>query len=125
MERVLLRCIATVGGLLCIPATLWLMLVVGVISSGAQAPNPDVPDGDPCCWRPDTWGDWALGSASTVVASLVPGLLATIGAAMLIWGVTGRRARARRLRWIPVGFLIAALALVVVTLVSTRDGSTF
>ncbi|HET8948997.1 MAG TPA: hypothetical protein VFN44_00760 [Solirubrobacteraceae bacterium] len=125
MERVLLRCIATVGGLLCIPLTLWLLGVVVVISSGAQAPDPDAPDGDPCCWHPDTWGDWALGSASTLVASLVTGLIASFGAAMLIWGVTGRRARARLLRSIPVGFLVAALALVAFVLVSTRDGSTF
>ena len=124
MERVLLRCIATVGGLLCFAASAYLLLWVGVISSGAQAPNPDVPDGDPCCWRPDTWGDWALGSASTVVASLVPGLVATVGVAMLKWGVTGRRVSAR-LRWIPVGFMVAALVLVAVVLVSTRDGSTF
>jgi len=38
--------------------------------------------------------------------------------------VTGRRVSAR-LRWIPVGFMVAALVLVAVVLVSTRDGSSF
>ncbi len=57
------RAARVAAALLCLPALaagLWVsllaMLYVGV---AAQRPDPDVPDGDPCCGHPDTWGDVA------------------------------------------------------------------
>jgi hypothetical protein len=41
-----------------------------------QAPDPFIPNGDPCCGHPDTWGEVAEGVALTlglvVVDALVP-----------------------------------------------------
>ena len=121
MERAALRFLAAVGAVLCLAVTAWTALVVGVTSSGAQAPNRFEPDGDPCCWRPDTWGGTALGSLTTLVAGVVPGLLATLGAALLTWAATGRRARLRRLAWGFGAMMIATLALIVATLGTTLD----
>lgn len=125
MRRVVTRCLATGGGVLYLAVCLWLLLWVLIIASGAQAPDPEVPDGDPCCWRPDTWGEWAFGSGSTLASSLLLGLLVIPGVAVLLWGVTGRRPSARRLLLIPVGMVIGALLLVAVVLITTLDGSTY
>jgi hypothetical protein len=121
MERAVLRGLAAVGGVVCLGATAWTALVVGVISSGARAPNRFEPDGDPCCWRPDTWGETALGSLATLLAGLVPALIATVGAGLATWAVNGRRARARRLVWVFATILIATVVLIAVTLGTTLD----
>jgi hypothetical protein len=42
-------------------------------------PDPDVPDGDPCCWHPDTWWEVARGTAFgawTMMAAAAVGYLA-------------------------------------------------
>ena len=121
MRQAVLRCLAAAGGVLCLAATAWTALVVAVISSGAQAPNRFERDGDPCCWRPDTWGETALGSLATLVAGLVAGLIATLGAALLTWAATGRRARVRGLVWILAAVLVATVVLIVAVLGTTLD----
>ena len=64
----------------------------------AQTPDPSIPDGDPCCGHPDTWGEVASGLAWTFGLLLVDALLVYVAVGLLIWSVHARwpRLRCRR-----------------------------
>lgn len=86
-------------------AVAWFSIVVS-----AQRPDPSVPNGDPCCGHPDTWGE--------VVGGIVLGVgFAAICVALLYFAMflgefalKGARPRVLRLRR-----LLASLATVLAT----------
>src|SRR5690349_11653466 len=45
------------------PAGLGIAWALLVLVIAAEHPDPRVPDGDPCCGHPDTWGEVAFGIA--------------------------------------------------------------
>jgi hypothetical protein len=52
---------------------LWFGIAIASITTlaAAQRPDPSIPNGDPCCWHPDTWAQVAGGlayAAGTVMA---------------------------------------------------------
>lgn len=94
-----------VGGVLASP----FILFFGALA--AQAPNPYIPSGDPCCGTPDGWGEVASGVAFTTAVVFVFGLALALGVALLRWGIRGRPTRPSTVALrVPVG--VAALALV-------------
>ena len=90
----------------------YLALLTAVIS--AQQPDPTIPDGDPCCGHPDTWGDVALGFASA--GACVLGAVAVTYVAVLLGRYAGsgstptdrqRRRAAGAVAWI--GLVLALI----------------
>jgi hypothetical protein len=104
------------GGLICLLIALYgglLVLLSAVIA--AQRPDPTVPNGDPCCSHPDTWGEvasWGFGALS--FASIDALILTVAVACFTIAG--GGRPRWRTLRWIPIGAVGATAALMALML---------
>ncbi len=80
----------------------------------AQRPDPAIPDGDPCCGHPDTWGEVVQGVGYGVALSLIGGGLLLLAAILLAIAVTGRspawtaRTSVRRLG---VGWALVVLVL--------------
>ena len=96
------RVAAALGALVAlVTGTMTLSLAAFSILVSAQRPDPRVPDGDPCCGHPDTWGQVAEGMAVGVVFGAVGlGLLALM-AVLLTVALSGRApgwARRRRAR---------------------------
>jgi len=93
----------------------WLTLLT--VAVAAQRPDPAVPDGDPCCGHPDTWGEVAGGLAFGLLSGVVTaGLLAGAAACAAVAALgrpprwtSGRRARRVVTGWAVV--LVVALAL--------------
>ena len=116
MRRIAARIVA---GLLVIASAapivmaLALALFTGVVA--AQQPDPTVPDGDPCCGHPDTWGEVALGFGWA--AMLVLGAVAMVYVAVRLgnYAVSGRAATTRQWRRTAgaVGYIGLVLALFV------------
>jgi len=80
----------------------------------AQAPDPFVADGDPCCAHPDTWGQVAAGAVGAIaLAAVAGGMLA--GAVALGFRAAGRELpRWSRMVAIPLATLgLATLAFAV------------
>lgn len=95
---------------------LWVMLAVGI---SAQAPDPFVIDGDPCCGHPDTWGEVTEGAAWSLGLALIDALLAAVAVALVGWAAGRRRPRAKRLALLP-GVALVATGLVLAGLVVPR-----
>lgn len=91
-------------GVLLVVVGLWLSLISVIIGVVPQAPNPYVPDGDPCCSVPDTWAQVRQGALAGWLWLGVAALPAVTGAALVAGAIRGRLLR---WRWIPVG--VAAL----------------
>ena len=106
------------GAILLVAAwgALWVMFAVAV---SAQAPDPFVIDGDPCCGHPDTWGEVAEGAAWALGLALLDGLLVALAVTLLFWAANRRRPRPKRLALLPGGALLAT-ALVLAVLVVPR-----
>jgi len=49
------------------PIVMALFLTLLSVAVSAQQPDPTIPDGDPCCGHPDTWGAVALGFVSAAM----------------------------------------------------------
>ena len=77
----------------------------------AEVPDPSVPDGDPCCTYPDTWGEIAGGAAFTLVFALVAGLALWAVAAMVPFAARGRWPRVGRLLLIPLVVVLGTAAV--------------
>ncbi len=99
MRRIAARIVA---GLLAIasvaPIVMALALALFTSAVAAQQPDPTVPDGDPCCGHPDTWGEVALGFGWA--AMLVFGAVAMVYVAFRLgsYAVSGRAATTREWR---------------------------
>lgn len=77
----------------------------------AQYPDPSVPNGDPCCGHPDTWGEVALGfvyAAMLVLGAVAAGYLATgLGGYAMSGCLPSRR------QWRQAGVAAACVAVAV------------
>jgi hypothetical protein len=122
----LLRGLAGVAGVALLLFAAWgvlWVLLVGAIA--AQAPDPFVENGDPCCGHPDTWGEVAAGFGWTLGYALVDALLICVAVALLTWATRGRWPRVRRLALVPAaGVGAAALILAVVLIPQLDEGRT-
>lgn len=98
MRAALGRVGMVVGGVATALVAAWLsvwVLLVAAIS--LQSPDPQVPNGDPCCGHPDTWGEVITGGAVTLTAGLLVIGLLVCGAVLALSGALGgRMSRARR-----------------------------
>jgi hypothetical protein len=111
--------LVAVGILLCVA---WAVLVTALIGGlSARAPDPCVPDGDPCCHHPDTWGEVAWGLTWTLGFVLLDALLAAIGIALLSWAIRQRWPRLKRLAMLPGGAMTAAVLLLALVVVPQLD----
>ncbi len=100
--------VVTASGIVLV--ALWGVLFI-LLSAGisAQAPDPFVANGDPCCGHPDTWGEVRAGIAWTLALVVVDGLLLSVAVALMSWATRDRWPQPRRLAWIPGGALVAAM----------------
>ena len=122
MQRTAKRILAGIGGAASLLAAAWMALIVTFVSVAARAPDASVENTDPSSYRPGTWSETALGILVTLIASLVPALLATLGAAWMTWSVTGRLIRRRAVVGILAGVPVAACLLLLVNLGTTLGG---
>ena len=90
-------------------------------ANSAQAPDPFIPNGDPCCGHPDTWSEVAAGVAWTLGCILIDGLLIAGAVALFVWSATAAWPRWRRLLLIPAAGLVAGVAVFAVVLVPKLD----
>lgn len=72
------------------PIVMALVLAFLNVAVSAQQPDPTVPDGDPCCGHPDTWGEVALGSMGAGMFLLGAGAVAYVAVQLGRYGVSGR-----------------------------------
>lgn len=96
-----------------------ITMLGGAIS--AQAPDPFIADGDPCCGHPDTWGEVATGVAWTLGLIVVDGLLLAGAVALSWWSATASWPRWSRLAFIPLGGFLVGLLVFTVILVPQLD----
>lgn len=112
------RIVAAVAGLvLAAVAAYGTMLLVFLVAGAGEAPDPYVPDGDPCCGHPDTWGDVAWGGVWSLVLAVVVSLPAGCALALLSFAVRTRWPRSRHVSLLPatiVGGTVAGLAIMIV-----------
>ena len=97
---------------------LFIMLVGGM---SAQAPDPFIASGDPCCGHPDTWGEVAWGVAWTLACIVIDALLVCVAVSLIVWAARGRWPRLKRLALLPGGALIAAALVLTAVLVPQFD----
>lgn len=123
-----LGAMARVGtGAAALPAALvglyGLLLALFFVALAAQRPDSSVPDGEPCCPHPDTWGEVVGGVAAAVLPGVAAGGLVLAGLALAWTAVTGRAPRrvARRgpLLRAAVGMWVLALTVSVSVFVMT------
>src|ERR671915_109426 len=72
------------------PMVMALVLALFNVALSAQQPDPAVPDGDPCCGHPDTWGEVALGLVSAAMFLLGAGAVTYLAVQLGRYAVTGR-----------------------------------
>lgn len=113
MKPLLRRGLAALLGLGLLAAALaGLAVVLFSIGLAAQMPDPQIPDGDPCCGHPDTWGEVAIGLVWGIAYLVIVGMLFSGAAAMLRWASVGRWPSLRRLSWMPAACLMLGLLVV-------------
>jgi hypothetical protein len=121
-QKTLLRVVAVLGGAALLVFAAWGALFVLLVgATAAQAPDPFVANGGPCCGHPDTWGEVTAGVGWTLGYVVVDALLVCLGIALVVWAARGRWPRRRRLASIPAGGLTAAVAVLAVILVPQLD----
>lgn len=115
MRRPILNRLAGLAVVLAALAAAWFpfWFALLMIAVGAQGPDKDVPDGDPCCGHPDSWSESAeyvgTGALAGVTAA---GLLAlaAAGTVALVEGRAPRWIRGRRARRLAAVWTVATLA---------------
>ena len=109
------RVLAPLAGLLVGAAALWGVLWVSLFASyAAEHPDPDVPNGDPCCGHPDTWGDVLEGSAFTAGFAVLDGLLFVLAIALLRHAVRDRGTKRRWFLIVPALYAVAAILAIAI-----------
>jgi hypothetical protein len=117
MGRVASRILA---GLLAVasaaPIVMALFLALFNVAVSAQQPDPTVPDGDPCCGHPDTWGEVALGFVSAAMFLLGASAVAYLAVQLGRYALSGRAATSRQRRRAAgaVAYVGLVLALIVI-----------
>jgi hypothetical protein len=105
------------AGVAAVLAGLWLSLLsLLAFAMSAQRPDPRVPDGDPCCGHPDTWGEVAYGIAYGVAIAYVALAIVVAGTLAAAVGVNGgtpalvrRHTRVLRVATAVVALLVVAV----------------
>lgn len=122
----LVRGLAGVAGVALVLFAAWgVLFVLPLGAFAAQAPDPFIENGDPCCGHPDTWGEVAAGVGWTLGSVLVDALLVCAGVALLAWATRGRWPRVRRLAFVPATAVgVAAVILAVVLIPQLDEGRT-
>ncbi|HWK26374.1 MAG TPA: hypothetical protein VNS09_07430 [Solirubrobacter sp.] len=114
----LLRGLAGVAGAALLLFTAWGVLFVFLVGAiAAQAPDPFVENGDPCCGHPDTWSEVVVGVGWTLGYALADALLVCVGVALVVWATRGRWPRVTRLAYVPVAGVGAVAAILAVVLI--------
>ena len=91
MYRAVARAVAGIAGLVAVLAGLQgILFLLFFAAVSAQVPDPTIPDGDPCCGHPDTWGEVADGIAWTLGSALAVSLIFTIAVALCSYAGRGR-----------------------------------
>lgn len=106
--------------LTCLAFYAGLFVALGITVS-AQAPDPFVSTGDPCCGHPDDWVEVVMGMAGGIVMAAIVGGLLALAVALLFWSVRRRPPRWRRLALVPLGVACVALVCGAVLLVPEVD----
>lgn len=73
--------------------TFWAWLGIGI---GAQTPDAQVPDGDPCCGHPDTWFETISWTIAGLLWAIVCAAVVALCVAVLWWATKGRALSLRR-----------------------------
>jgi hypothetical protein len=111
MGRLAARFAALLLGLGIGAAAAWGALLPAIAAGvAAQRPNPDTPDGDPCCPVPDTWGEVGGYAAASAGGFLVVGLILAFAVNLIYWAARGRWLQPERLALIPTVGIALALA---------------
>jgi hypothetical protein len=92
------------------PFVMALALAFLTVVVSAQHPDPTVPDGDPCCGHPDTWGEVALGLVFAAMLLLGAGAVAYLAVQLGRYAVSGRAATNRQ--WRRAATAVAYIGLV-------------
>jgi len=117
-----LRALALLAALGIVLVALWGMLLAMLVGGiSAQAPDPFIPSGDPCCGHPDTWGEVGWGFVGTLGYVLADSLLWCLAAALISWAMTERWPRLKKLTMLPSGALLTAIVVFAVVLVPQLD----
>jgi hypothetical protein len=113
------RTLALVLGMGLVLSGLWGAVVVVVIAaSAAQPPDELMPNGDPCCPVPDSWGDVAVWSVGALTATAVVAAMLTGGVACLAFATRSLRP-ADRLWVIPL-HAVGGVAVVMAGVLGAR-----
>ena len=80
------------------PIVMALLLALFSVVVSAQQPDPTVPDGDPCCGHPDTWGEVAVGFVYAAMFLVGAGAAAYLAVQLGRYAVSGRAATNRQWR---------------------------
>ncbi len=89
--------------------------ILGILTLG-QTPDASIPDGDPCCSHPDTWGEVVLGGVGGTLLLVGCGALVYIAfrlAAFALQGVSPSRRQTRRVV-LAASYIAVILALTLV-----------
>jgi hypothetical protein len=117
-----LRVTAGLAGIALLAAAVFGAFLVPLFGAmSAKAPDPFVPNGDPCCGHPDTWGEVAAGVGWTLTLAAVAGLVACLAVLLLVWAASGRWMSLRRLATVPVAAVIATGSVLAVIIAPLRD----
>jgi hypothetical protein len=103
------------------PIVMALFLTLLSVAVSAQHPDPTVPDGDPCCGHPDTWGDVALGFVSAAMFLLGAGAVAYLAVQLGRYAVSGRAATNRQ--WRRAATAVAYIGIVLVLMAIEAESS--
>ena len=108
----------SVAGLLAIasaaPIVMALVLALLTVTVAAQQPDPTVPDGDPCCGHPDTWGEVAFGFVWAGMLVLAAVATAYVAVRLANYSRSGRAATTRQRRRTVGAVLYIGLVLALV-----------
>jgi hypothetical protein len=96
-----------------------LVVFFGAVS--LAAPDPTIPDGDPCCGHPDSWGEVAFGLMWTFVFVVVEGLILGLVCGLAGYAASGRWPPWRRLALVPVTTVAVAAVLIAIPLLPLLD----
>jgi hypothetical protein len=112
----------TLAGLLAVasvaPIVMALTLALFNVVVSAQQPDPTIPNGDPCCGHPDTWGEVALGFVHAAMFVLGAGAVAYVAVQLARYAAAGRAPSDRQWRRGAAAVAYSALVLALTVLPS-------
>ncbi|MBA2514964.1 MAG: hypothetical protein H0V26_11670 [Solirubrobacterales bacterium] len=85
----------------------WIALLNIAVST--QPPDPTIPNGDPCCWHPDTWVEVAGGIALGIGTLVAWAALIYTVVALVRFALTGKTPANRQRRRLTISASLLAL----------------